>query len=100
MKLRKLFIALFLLLFFLSCRDNAVEFTAEAKNGNIYIDSNPKGADIYFNGIDTEKNTPDSLINVQPGSYLVGVLLLGVGQQSSFVIVKSGEKKYVNFFIR
>lgn len=82
------------------CRENIVEFQTPVKNSNIYVNSNPLGADIYFNDVRTGKITPDSLVNVQPGSYVIRVSLLGVGEETTYIDVVSGQKKYVNIVFR
>jgi hypothetical protein len=87
-----------ILILFLSfgCRENIVEFSNETKYGNLYINSYPKGADIYLNDYRIGKTTPDSLINIQPGNYSVKLILLGYGVQTLRVDLLSGQKKYIN----
>ena len=83
----------------ISCRENVVDFNTALKTGDLYINSTPEGATIFFNDTRTGKITPDSLVNLQPGNYLIRVTLLGVGEGKSFVNVESGVKKHVSINI-
>jgi len=57
----------------LSCseEDNPVTPT----KGNIFITSSPSGAQIWLQGVNTTQVTPDTLMNITPGSYLVTLKL-------------------------
>ena len=83
-----------------SCRENIVDFNTEVKTGDLYINSNPDGATIFFNETRTGKITPDSLINIQPGNYTIRVSLFGVGEETISVNVVSGQKRVVNINFR
>ncbi len=100
MKFGYVLLILFFVVSIISCRDNIVDFNEGVKTGNLYIDSEPLGATIFFNETRTGKLTPDSLINLQPGNYEIRVTLLGVGEGTAFVDVKSGDKKYINIEIK
>jgi len=101
MKFRYLYLILLLFIIGLfGCRENIVDFNPELKTGDLYINSNPDGATIFFNETRTGKITPDSLINLQPGSYRIRVSLLGVGEETISVSLVSGEKKFVNINFR
>ena len=100
MKFRYFYFVLLLLTFFsISCRDNVVDFDPAAKTGDLYINSKPEGATIFFNDTRTGKITPDSLVNLQPGNYMIRVTLLGVGEGETYVNVESGQKKHININI-
>ncbi len=79
-----------------ACRESIVEFPQTTQAGDVYIDSSPAGADIYWENSKTGKVTPDSLIDVQPGSYTVKLKLLGYEDQIVPVLVTPGQKKYIN----
>lgn len=44
-------------------------------NGRILIDSDPQGAEIFINGDNTGKLTPDSIIHLEPGQYNIKIRL-------------------------
>lgn len=92
----KFSILLFCMLLLSSCRENIVEFPQPSQTGKVYINSSPEGAGIYWENSQTGKVTPDSLIDVQPGSYTVRLKLLGYEDQIVPVLVTPGQKKYIN----
>ena len=96
MKFSKILLVFCLLLFFVSCREDVVEFQNPEGTADIYVNSIPRGAVIFMNDFRTDKVTPDSLVNVQPGSYVISVRLTGVGEESAVVNVQSGQKRYIN----
>ena len=100
MKFLKFLLIPLIVFLIISCRENVIDFVSEKPNGDLYISSSPTGADIYFNDMRTGKVTPDSLVNIQPGSYLVGVVLLGVGEKTSYADIVSGKKTYIKFNIK
>jgi ligand-binding sensor domain-containing protein len=68
-------------------------------NGFIYIDSNPKGFDIYLDGKDRRRLTPDSLNWLSTGTYKI-TLKKTLFRDSTFTInVTEGKKKsiYIDF---
>ena len=83
-------------LFIISCRENIVEFDVVDRTGKLYINSNPIGADIYFDNSSTGKTTPDSLTSLQPGNYLIRVSKIGYGSKTVNVDISAGQKKYIN----
>ena len=60
-----------ILLNFIHCsEDNSVNPPpAQNQKGNLVVKSNPPGARIYLMGTDTGKNTPDSLLDLEPDIY-------------------------------
>ncbi|MBI1939399.1 MAG: PEGA domain-containing protein [Ignavibacteriales bacterium] len=81
---------------FLSCREDIVEYESKAGTGDVYVTSNPDGADIYLNGDRLGKTTPDSLIDLQAGIYSVRLKLLGYGEETIYVNLQSGQKRFIN----
>jgi len=58
--------------------------------GNVYIQSDPSGAAIYIDGVNTNRVTPDTIKNLEEGTRNVK-LVLGAYTDTSFtVIVKKG----------
>ena len=97
MRVIKLVLFLIVVIFaIMCCRESIVEYNPEIKTGDLYIYSNPEGAEILFNFTKTGKTTPDSLVKIQPGDYSVTVRLLGVGEETVNVNIAAGEKKYVS----
>jgi hypothetical protein len=86
-----------ILLFAVSCREDVVDFQVSASNSDIYITSNPSGADIYLNAEKTGKQTPDSLTNLSPGLYPVKLKLVGYTEVRFNVYLSKGEKRYINY---
>lgn len=94
------FIYVIILLLFLSCRENIVEFSEEEKVGKLLINSSPQGAEIYFENNRTGKVTPDSLTHIQPGTYLLKLHLSGFADEIMNVNLKSGQKRSINITFR
>ncbi len=97
MRAIKYFSLIFCLLIISNCREGIVEFDNTVKTGDLFITSNPNGADIFFNFTKTGKTTPDSLVRIQPGNYSVTVRLLGYGEETVNVDVVAGQTKHVNY---
>ncbi len=88
------------LLIICSCRENLIDYEPIIQTGDLYINSDPTGADIIFNDLLTGKITPDSLVNLQPGNYSITVRLLGIGEETTIVNVLPGQKKYVYIYLK
>jgi len=73
----------------LSCseEDNPVTPT----KGNIFITSSPSGAQIWLQGVNTTQVTPDTLMNITPGSYLVTLKLQNYEDTTFTVSVTEGQ---------
>jgi len=67
MRLLISFFVLGLFLFFISCSEDNPESPIET--GKLVVTSIPSGARIYVEGMNTGKNTPDTLINLEAGDY-------------------------------
>lgn len=63
-----LFLALICLIF-LRCSEDSPESPPANSNGKLFVQSNPPGAHIYLKGINTGKTTPDTIKNLEQGSY-------------------------------
>lgn len=48
-----------------------IELRAVVTKGNVYVVSNPGGAQIYLDDINTNKSTPDTLKNIATGSHKI-----------------------------
>ena len=95
--MKKIFCILtFVLILISSCRESIVDFSEDSKTGTLFISSFPRGAEIFFENNRTGKVTPDSLINLQPGSYNLKLYLPGYVDENFSVNVQSGQKKYIN----
>lgn len=82
------------------CREDIVEFSELKMTGNLYIDSSPRGAEIFLNNERIGKSTPDSLVNIQPGSYLLKLRLIGYEDSTLLVNILPNGKKYINISFR
>ncbi len=91
-----IYILPFVLILIISCRQGIVDFPDDSKTGTLFISSNPIGAEIFFESSKTGKVTPDSLINLQPGSYNLKLHLPGYHDENFSVNLQSGQKKYIN----
>lgn len=96
MKIKLGIAVLFLLAFIAGCREDIVEFSETSRTGTLYIYSDPDGAEIFLNDIRLYKTTPDSLINMQPGSYFLRLRLAGYPDESVEIDVVSGQSRSVN----
>lgn len=63
------FISLILLNIIGCSNDSSIDPPPQNTGGKLIIKSVPSGARIYLMGTDTGKNTPDSLLNLEPGIY-------------------------------
>lgn len=90
-------IFLFLLLIF-SCREVSTEihdtFFLTTQKGKIIIHSNPVGAKIFLSDIDINKITPDSILNLEAGSYKI-TLSKEKYLDTTFTIVSEDGKYYL-----
>jgi hypothetical protein len=69
MKLLITFIAIFISLTLLCCSEDNTSEPPKNPTGKLVVKSDPSGARIFLMGTDTGKNTPDSLANLEPGTY-------------------------------
>lgn len=63
------FLSIVCLTFIRCSDDNPTNPPSQSSKGKLVIKSNPQGARIYLMGTDTGKNTPDSLLNLEPDIY-------------------------------
>ncbi len=63
-----LFLALICLIF-LRCSEDSPESPPANSTGKLFVQSNPAGAHIYLKGINTGKTTPDTIKNLEQGTY-------------------------------
>jgi hypothetical protein len=91
---------LFLFLTFFACREELVEIPSSDLTGKIYVDSQPDFAKIYLNNLFTEKLTPDSLINLEPGDYILSIRKLGYHDTTFFVNIIAGSKPYFSIELK
>jgi hypothetical protein len=90
-------LAIFLLLFKFGCTDEApTNSNSKPKMGLIFVDSNPIGAEIFFQGNSTGKITPDSIINLTPDSYDLRIRLNEYADSSFVVNVNADLRTTVN----
>ncbi|MGB2906228.1 MAG: PEGA domain-containing protein [Candidatus Aminicenantaceae bacterium] len=64
--------------------------------GSIQVSSNPAGAAIYLNGIETDQVTPSTLPNLSPGSYIVLLIKEGYLYFEELFTVTAGQTTVVN----
>lgn len=99
--MKKIFFLFILsLLSMVNCRENIIEFSEESKTGKIFIETIPPGADIFFENSKTGKTTPDSLTNIQPGTYSIKLRLTGYADENFNVSLRGGQKRYINISFR
>jgi len=90
MKLLTLFAVSSLLIVSCSEKDNLVT-PPEVMKGSIFIASSPSGAEIWLQGVNTSQVTPDTLIDLTPGSYLVTLKLQNYKDTTLVVSVGGGQ---------
>lgn len=88
--------SLLLLVLSISCREEILDFAEHPETGKLYINSTPKGAEIFLDENRLWKNTPDSLIDVKAGLYNVKLRLTGYPEERVSVNVLPGKKNFVN----
>jgi hypothetical protein len=94
--MKKFFLLLILMVPFISCRENIVDYQDSKTSGTIYMSSFPGGAEIFFENNKTGKTTPDSLTSILPGSYTIKFRLTGYLDESVSVNLRPGEKRFVS----
>lgn len=62
--------------------------------GNMYVDSSPRGAEIFIDGVSTGKKTQSFIENLFPGTHNVKFKLSGYWDDSISVDIKSGLTSY------
>ena len=93
--MKKALLIILAIISFISCREDIVEYQVSAGNSNIYISTNPAGADIYLDGARTYKITPDSLSNLDAGNHRIRLKLVGYNEVQFEVFLYKGEKRYI-----
>jgi len=88
-----LFIILFVVFLIVSC-DTTNEPSAPTSLGGIYLTSNPAGAEIWLDGVNTLKVTPDTVKNIEAGVHNV-TLKLQEYQDTTFAVNVSEDQTKV-----
>jgi len=88
------FIILFVVFLIVSC-DTTNEPSAPTSLGGIYLTSNPAGAEIWLDGVNTLKVTPDTVKNLEDGVHNVTLKLQEYQDTTFSVSVSEGETKVV-----
>ena len=65
------------LLLFTGCREDTVQFSLDESTADIFVNSFPRGADIYLNNQFTGEVTPYTIKYLEPGSHSVTLRLEG-----------------------
>jgi len=73
-----------------SKEDNPVT-NPEAMKGILFIESSPSGAEIWLQGVNTSQFTPDSLIDLTPGSYIVTLKFQNHNDTTFVVDIEEGK---------
>lgn len=82
------------------CREDIVEFSENLNTGKLYINSVPRGAEIFLDNNRVGKTTPDSLLFMQPGHYSVKLRLTGYAEINQNVTIVAGQKRFLNVVFR
>src|ERR1035437_4691304 len=79
-------------LFLTSCKSKSNDINPITPNpvGNIYISSSPTSAQIWLDGTDTKKITPDSVININAGNHIIILKLTDYLNDTISVNVQDG----------
>lgn len=96
MSFMKLLIMLLFVILVLGCREEIIDFTEHPETGKLYINSTPKGAEIFLNDNRLWKNTPDSLLDIKAGVYSVKLRLIGYPEERVLINVQAGKKNFVD----
>ena len=83
------------------CREDIVEFEdLERDGGSLFINSNPPGASIFFENVNTRLLTPNEFEDIAPREYLVTLKLPGYEDATVVVSIESGMDKFLNIIMR
>ena len=95
-------ILFFVLLFFLlsSCREKLVDAPVGDNRNVIYISSQPQGAFIILSQFNTNKVTPDSLVDLPAGTYFITLRLNRYADTTVALELKDGAKSFVDVRLR
>ena len=74
----------------ISCDTSEDPVTSNSK-GNIFVTSNPAGAQIWLDGVNTAQVTPDTIKNLDDGVYSVTLKLMDYNDATFSVSVTSGQ---------
>jgi len=88
-----LFFVMLLGLFISACSDSTTDPVDETKTdkGSVYIQSSPVGAEIWVDGVDSNKVTPDTVLNLSAGSHSITLKLNDYKDTTVTVTVTAGE---------
>lgn len=75
----------------------SVDIMVEIKYGAINIQSDPAGAAVLLNGVDTGNITPYVITNLTPGSYTVRLQTYHYKHREQTVLVTANETTYLNW---
>ncbi|MDP4175775.1 MAG: PEGA domain-containing protein [Bacteroidota bacterium] len=92
--MRKYLYTIFLLiplLFIASCSSNDTTGPVTATKGSVFITSNPSGAQVWQNGSNTNKVTPDSITGLDAGTYNFTLKLTGYKDTLVAATVTAGQ---------
>jgi len=86
---------------FISCKETIVDPPPPQK-GSIYLESTPSGAQIWVDGANTQKTTPDSVTNLIAGNRTVVLKLTGFSDTTFTVTIIANTKitKSITFPIK
>jgi hypothetical protein len=76
---------------------DSCDIVVEMKYGSINIQSNPAGAAIFLNGVDTGNITPFVITDLTPGSYTVTLEYYHYKNRQATVTVNPNETSYINW---
>ncbi len=76
---------------FVACDDEATAPIPVDETGNIFVESTPAGAEIWLDGTNTGKVTPDSLTDLDEGTYDVTLKLENYSDTTVSIIVTADQ---------
>ncbi len=75
----------------------SVDIVVEMKYGSINIQSDPTGAAVFLNGVDTGNITPYVITNLSPGTYNVRLEYFHYKHRAQVVTVNPNDTTYINW---
>lgn len=90
---------IFLALIVFSCREVITDTQPKSSPtlallGKVYLNSNPKGAEIFFDDKTVGKITPDSITKIPQGDHIVKLKLTTYKDTTFFIYVGSGNYNF------
>ncbi len=90
------FLVLIIILLTVSCREDVFVAPEINGTGDIFVGSQPRGAEIFLDGEFTNKTTPSWLNNISSGERFIRLKLEGYLDTTVVVVIKDSTNEIIN----